>query len=303
MRIRRFGVTWAIVVAAAASVTPDVASAAPTWDIERVEAASVNDSSHRKEVSVMCPPGHQALGAWAMIDGAQGEVALKAVFPLATAVLGPNPVKEVVAVAAETVDTADLWRVRVFATCVELPLGGVEWEMTTSPSNSDAHKSATAACGEGKVVVGAGGAAMLNGKGAVILTAFYPDAGLTQVTAEASESVVYGANWEVSAFAVCAEPSLFDGLMVVTSALLPQSEFVWADCPSTTLDIGGGAAIVPENSRTPTRTTPAQVHMTSVASYSAVIPRSVGVAAEPTIGTSPEWVLQAFAICAVNLQS
>ena len=72
--------------------------------------------------------------------------------------------------------------------------------MTTSASNSDAHKSATAVCGEGKVVVGAGGAA-INGKGAVILTAFYPNPGLTEVTAEASESVVYGANWEVSAFA------------------------------------------------------------------------------------------------------
>ena len=250
-----------------------------------------------------CPPSHHALGAWAMIDGAQGEVALKAVFPLATAVLGPNPVEEVVAVAAETVDTAALWRVRVFATCAELPLGSVEWEMTTSPSNSDAHKSATAACGEGKVVVGAGGAAMLNGKGAVILTAFYPDAGLTQVTAEASESVVYGANWEVSAFAVCAHPSLFDGLMLLTSALLPQSGFAWADCPPTTLDIGGGAAIVPDNGPTPTRTTPAQVHLTSVAAYSAVIPRSVGVGAEPRNGTSPEWSLQAYAICAENVRA
>lgn len=301
MRIGRLGVVWVLALAAA-STTSDVARAAPTWNIERVEAASVNDSSHRKEVSVTCPPGHQALGAWAMIDGAQGEVALKAVYPWATAVLGPNPVKEVFAVAAETVDTAALWRVRVFATCAELQLGSVEWEMTTSASNSDAHKSATAVCGEGKVVVGAGGAA-INGKGAVILTAFYPDAGLTQVTAEASESVVYGANWEVSALAVCAHPSLFDGLMLVTSALLPQSGFAWADCPPTTLDIAGGAAIFPENGPTPTRSAPAQVLLRSVAAYSAVIPRSVGVGAEPRNGTSPEWSLQAYAICAENVRA
>ena len=300
MRIWRFGVMWAVALAAAWA-TSDVAAAAPNVNIERVEAASVNDSTHLKLVSVTCPPGHRALGAWAMIDGAQGEVALKAVYPGATAVLGPDPVNEVIAVAAETLDTAALWRIRVFATCAELSLGSVEWEMMTSPSNSDTHKSATAVCSEGKVVVGAGGAA-INGKGAVILTAFYPNPGLTQVTAEASESVVYGAKWNVTAYAICAHPSLFDGLMLVTSALLPQSGFAWADCPSTTLDIGGGAAIFPENGPTPTRLGPARVLLRSVAAYSAVIPRSVGVGAEPRNGTSPEWFLQAYAICAANVR-
>lgn len=305
MRIGRFGVMGAIALAAVSmlttSATSDVATAALSWNIELVEAASVNDSMPRKMVSVTCPPGHLALGAWAMIDGAPGEVALKAVYPEATPVPGPNPVNAVVAVAAETLDTAALWRIRVFATCAELPIGSVELEAAISLTNSDTHKSATAECGEGKVVVGAGGAA-LNGKGAVILTAFYPNPGLTQVTAEASENAVFGANWEVMAYAICAHPSLFDGLMLVTSALLPQSGFTWADCPSTTLDIGGGAAIFPENGPTPTRTAPAQVLLRSVAAYSAVIPRSVGVGAEPRNGTSPEWSLQAYAICATNVR-
>ena len=302
MRIGRVGMMWAIALAAA-SVTGEVAGAAPIVNIERVEAASVNDSSSSKSVRVACPPGQSALGAWAMIDGAQGEVALKGVYPEATAVLGPNPVDEVVAVAAEAPPgTAALWRLRVFATCADAGYGGVEWEAVTSPSSSDTHKSVTVACGEGKVVVGAGGAAFTGG-GAVILTAFYPTPGLTEVTAEASESVLYGGNWDVTAYAICANPLLFDGVMLVTSALLPQSGFAWADCPSTTLDIGGGAAILQGNGPPPTRSAPAQVLLRSVAAYSAVIPRSVGVGAEPRNGTSPEWVLQAYAICARNVQA
>ena len=252
MRIGRFAVIWAVAVAVAlagASTTSEVAAAAPIVNIERVEAASVNDSSSTKTVRVECPPGQDALGAWAMIDGVPGEVALKGVYPEATAVLGPNPINTVFAVAAEAPPgTAALWRLRLFASCADMWIGSVEWEEVTSPASSDTHKSATVACSEGKVVVGAGGAAF-SGGGAVILTAFYPNSELTEVTAEASESVIYGANWDVTAYAICASPSVVDGLMLVTSALLPQSGFAWADCPSSTLAISGGAAILPGTAR------------------------------------------------------
>jgi hypothetical protein len=121
------------------------------------------------------------------------------------------------------------------------------------------------------------------------------------VTAEASESLPYGGNWHVSAYAICANPLVFDGLTLVPGAPLPESGFAWADCPSSTLDISGGAAITPGNG---------PVLLRSVAAYSAVIPRSVGVGAEPRKGTSPErkgtppdWFLQAYAICATNVHA
>ena len=56
MRIVRVGLVWALALAAA-SATSNVAAAAPIVTIERVEAASVNDSSPLKLLQLTCPPG------------------------------------------------------------------------------------------------------------------------------------------------------------------------------------------------------------------------------------------------------
>jgi hypothetical protein len=299
MRIGRVGAVGAIALAAVSS-TADVAAAAPIVTIEHIEAASANDSSSKKAVHVTCPPDQVALGAWAIVDGAPGEVALKSLYPHEENLSGPNLPNTVLVVAAELAPyTALLWRVRVFATCADVPYGSVDRVEATSLSSSDSQNSATAVCGHGRVVVGAGGKVTPNGSG-VILTGFYPDAGLTQVTAEAAESVPHGGNWTVTAYALCANPLIFDELTMVPGPIVPEGEFAWADCPATTLNIGGGAAVVAGDGRALLR---------SVAAYSAVIPRSVGVGADPRKhappehrGSSPDWSLQSYAICAANVR-
>ena len=298
MRIGCVSAAGAIVLAAV-SGTADVAAAAPLVTIDHVEAASVNDSSSKKAAHVTCPPDQVALGVWAMVDGAPGEVALKSLYPHEENVVGPNLPNTVLVVAAELAPyTALPWRVRVFATCADVPYASVDRVEATSLSSSDSQNSATAVCGHGRVVVGAGGKVTPNGA-AVILTAFDPDAGLTQVTAEAAESVPHGGNWTVTASALCANPLIFDGLTMVPGAVVPEGEFAWADCPSTTLNMGGGAAIIAGNG---------QALLRSVAAYTEVIPRSVGVGAEPRKhappehrGPSPDWSLQAYATCAANV--
>ena len=116
----------------------------------------------------------------------------------------------------------------------------------TSASDSDAHKSATAVCGAGQ---GRGRRRRCGDqrKGCGHPHGLLPGCrARPRVTAEASESVVYGANWEVSAFAVCAHPSLCRRVDADDQRVRSRRA---GSCGRIalprTLDIGGGAGGLP----------------------------------------------------------
>jgi hypothetical protein len=290
MRIKDTGLAVVGALAAAAAAAA-VVEAAPVVHIEAVEDASVNDSTPSKAAKVACPPGQVALGAWAMIEGADTEVALKGVFPQPMYVGGgPNMVT---AVAVEVPPgTDDPWRVRVFATCADVLLGSIEWVKSTGAANSESHKSATATCPNGRVVVGTGGA-VFSGGGAVILTAFYPSPSLSSVTAQASEIVSFGGLWDVTAYAVCANHDVFDDLTVASRTFL-KTDFVWAECPARSFVISGGAKV---------DTGSGKILLRSVNSYTAMQPLEVGAGVQTMPGLPPQWHLQSLAICASNVQT
>jgi hypothetical protein len=280
--MRHIAAVLAVTVVGVSS--PELAHAAATVTIEVVEAASGYDSAPTKTARVKCANGDVVLGTWAMIDGGDGQVMLKGVFP--------EPTNKAFAIAAEVPSGTDaVWRVRVFATCADVAPANVNWVKVTSAANSESTKSATAPCDSDAVVAGTGGATF-SGGGGVILSGFFPDAGLTEVTAQAVESQNYGGMWDVSAYATCVHPSVFDGLTRVVTPL-PREAFAWADCPAKALVLGGGASFdVPDP----------RVLLRSVAPYSTLVPSTVGANAQDKDGTSPKWSLRAYAICAANVQ-
>jgi hypothetical protein len=135
------------------------------------------------------------------------------------------------------------WNVNAYAICGPKPAGHqVIWQ--TSPSTSDSSRSATATCPNGKKVISAG-AAVANGGRDVVLQLIVPNNNLDWVAANAYEDETgYHGNWQLTAYAVCANSLLGLELVVGTSPVAEGSNtFADVDCPDgkELLGLGGHA--------------------------------------------------------------
>jgi hypothetical protein len=167
---------------------------------------------------------------------------------------------------------------------------GAQRVIAVSATNSNASKSATAACPSGKKVIGTGG--NINGEvGPIVLTSIAPNAELTSVKVTASETGGGTASkWSVAAVAICANPP--SGLQRVSETGTENSDsakLVNAVCPSGQKVLGSGATVKGVSG--------------GVASLTVLIPttsqRAVLVgAAETGDGTTKSWSVRADAICA-----
>jgi hypothetical protein len=89
-------------------------------------------------------------------------------------------------------------------------VSGVERIVGSSANNSDSHKSAVATCPNGKKVLGTGSFVQGGATGSVpnlltdvVILATLVDAALTSVQAIAAEEEPTGANWGLTAYAIC----------------------------------------------------------------------------------------------------
>ncbi|HEU5156635.1 MAG TPA: hypothetical protein VFU43_06525 [Streptosporangiaceae bacterium] len=116
---------------------------------------------------------------------------------------------------------------------------GLQIVSATSPTNSNA-KSITATCPAGKAVVGAG-AQLTGGLGDVVIDDLRPTA--TTVTATGFENGAVARNWNVRAFAICANP--LPGLQIVsaTSPSNSNAKSITATCPAGKAVVGAGALL------------------------------------------------------------
>jgi hypothetical protein len=114
----------------------------------------------------------------------------------------------------------------------------------TGGFNSPGSKTITANCPPGQKVFGPGGTVDL-GYGEVVLDEFVPSADLTSVTVQALEHGNSSLNWDVTAYAVCADPvdymlRVFDDSPQNTSS--PKN--VTVSCPPGLKVYGIGAEII-----------------------------------------------------------
>ena len=232
---RLLGGTAAMLIGSTlAVVLPAVGARAAVPGLVQVQAASPNNSVG-KSVTVSCPAGQRVVDAGGYITGAgPNDIALDDVTP--NAGLG-----SVTASAYETDGTGANWRVHAVAECAN-PLAGQVRVFNTSPNNS-ADKSVTVTCPAGTNVIGVG-LQTDRGLGDVIIGRVAPNAGLTSVSVAGREDGALARNWDIIAYAVCA--NVLPGQLGVAASPPASSanKVQPAICPTGTVAIGGGGEAV-----------------------------------------------------------
>jgi hypothetical protein len=286
LRVLRFlGAAALGVTAAAVAATPAHAVAG----VVLVTANSATDSATSKSATATCPAGTVIYGGGGhLFNVPQGDqVRLSGLRPLVT-LLGLTGFR---ATATED-DTgyAGVWTVTAIAICGPvLPGWQVVW--STSPTTSNQWNSAAAHCPAGKKVISAG-AEVSNGGRDVVLQIIFPDAGLDWVSTNAYEDETgYVGSWEVTAYAVCANPLL--GLQRVTGVeTIEDSHVAAAECPPGYELLGlGGYAIGGAPSF-------GELYLSDLYPVDAAPWQAVMIGNEDQTGFDDDWITISFAICA-----
>lgn len=264
-----------LVVAPAAHAVPGLTFAALV--------SSALDTSDTKSVSVLCPAGTKPLGGGFFVSGGSGgRISV-------TRLQALSPSNTFAVTATEADDGAPAaWRLHGYAMCAP-PLAGIEYVPFSTLSNSTTPKTATATCPAGKKVVGTG-ARLLGDAGQVVLDDVMPNAALTAVTASAYEdSTGYGGNWQLYAYATCANP--LPGLTLASADTLPANstdDAVGAICPGATKAHGLGGSVNGGVGR---------VYYGGLYP-SADLTQTVAVTIEQNGGLGSNWYTKIYAICA-----
>ena len=230
-RVSSLGVA-ALLGASLAAVLPAATAHAAVPGLVEVQAASVNNSVG-KSVTVTCPAGKLVDNAGGYVTGVVGEVVLDDVTP--NAGLG-----SVTVTGYETDGTAANWQVHAAATCAD-PLPGQVLALNSSPNNS-LNKAVTVTCPTGSNVIGVGSQTSGASLGDVIPDRITPNSGLTSVTVAAREDGTLTRNWELTAYAICAQPP--PGLVRVAGSTVNSVNKIEAvTCPPGAVALGAGAQV------------------------------------------------------------
>jgi hypothetical protein len=254
--------------------------------LERVTDSSASDSTANKSVTTdSCPAGKQVTGAGGDIVGGDGQVMLRQVRPNAA----------LTSVTMQAVEDQNgfsgIWSLEAHAICATPP-GGLE--LVSVPSASDSsNKGVSAPCPAGKRLLGTG-AELVGGTRQVALNDVIPAAGLGGVTVRALEDEDGTTNnWSVTAHAICSNP--VGGRERIADAgdfdSIGDKE-TGADCPPGKQATGGGGEISGGGGEVVLDEFNPNSGLTSV--------EVRGV--EDEDGTTANWFVRAFAICANSSQ-
>jgi hypothetical protein len=244
-----------------------------------VAASSVWDSSTAKSVTAFCPARTHVIGTGAKISGGAGQVVLEGVVPNAQ-------LTSVTVSAHEDADgTPGIWSVTATAICANVP--GLERVSETVASNQYNVRLASASCPYGKKTLGAGGE-IIGGYGQVHMQSIEPNT--VSGIAEAYEGGAGTSNsWSLTAYAICADPPpgyeyVYQGAF--TGSATSFGLAVYCSAGKKLLGtgglVGGGA----------------KVGLTAMTPASAPSQGAVAAGYEDQYGTSLDWGILAYAICA-----
>ena len=255
--------------------------------VQRSFADTAVDSLPSKGATATCVGGRQLVGTGGGVFTAAdvGAVVLRAVRPDAT----------LTSVRVEGQEDeggfAGNWIAVAHGVCA-VPPPGLERRSATSAKDSANGKTATATCPAGKRVIGTGGQ-VTGGGGQVGLDDVRPNPGLTSVIVQGLEDADgTAANWSVTAFAICAKAVAgLQRVAVATPSDSQPGKTLTAACPPGRHVLGAGADVAGGTGR---------------ALLSFNIPdelsEQTSQAAESEAGTTSNWQLRAYAICAATVK-
>ena len=291
--VLRAHMRWAavsVLALLAGGVSAPVAAAAvglPTiTGVVKVEAPSLNNSAMAKSVTVTCPTGKRLIDAGGNVVGGGGKVSMDDIYPDLTA--------NSVTVSGKEIDPLDTnWWVSAVATCADEP-SGLELVTTASSPGSLYIRAVTATCPTGKTLLG-DGATITGGKGEVILDTVAPNGGsgtaATDVTVEAFESSPFADDWLINAFAICADPLSGQQRVSDSTGLGSANNGARATCTGQVetgsgTEIAGVYGVVAIAGEYP------------VDGSAVSAPTATTVYGEEVNGTTGDWYITAFALCA-----
>jgi hypothetical protein len=270
--------------------TPAVGAALP--GLQWVRTFSALDSQASKGTGPSCPPGKKLTGAGGRIDQfGTGKVGLDEI----TVYGAPSNVSVIgVEIGA---GTSSNWSVRGYGYCeTDTVEHRVELKKADSAVDSSTLKSATAVCSSGKKVLGAGGQINVPGAGTgkIVLSSIAPAA--SSVTATGVETGGgTSENWYLTAFAICGSDAGIPGLQLVSAPSANDSnaaKSVVAYCPSGKKATGGGGVITASASDKPS------IVLEGVGLHGLSLDRVTAYGAETGAGTSNNWSVTSYVICA-----
>jgi hypothetical protein len=284
-RLGYVGVVGLAVVATAVVATPAHALAG----IVVIEATSATNSTTAKSATATCPAGTVIYGGGGHLYNVpdSNQVRLSGLRPLVS-LIGLTGFR-----ASATEDDSGYnkaWSVTAYAICGPA-LAGWQVVWSISPTTSNPSNSATAHCPAGKKALSAG-AEVSNGGSGVVLQLIVPDVSLDWAVAAAYEDETgYNGSWEVTAYAVCANPP--DGLQRVTGTQdYEDVPVASAECPGGFELTGlGGYAVGGAPSF-------GQVYLASLYAVDSAPWEGVILGTEDSTGFGGDWSVVSYAICA-----
>ncbi len=259
---------------------------------ELVDAASAYDSSWTKTVTATCPAEKKLIGMGA-------KTWLPHLADLTISMIAPDAALTAVTVKAHRKDNGAAnpflyqWDVRAFAVCAS-PVPGLEMVEGPPPPVYDvwspSSRTANVSCPTGKKALGVGGRITSNGT-AVAFSGIRPKDDLSGAVVRAHEMGPYSAQWQLKAYAICANP--LPGLELVQAsvtnpgpATFAQSELL---CPGSKVAVGGGTSVSDLLGK-------AKVVAQGPSTYLSSGADAYGAAVEQ-VPTNAAWTLTVYGIC------
>jgi len=267
----------AVLVAFGVLVTFGAPASAAVPGLQVVSRSSPTNSLD-KSATASCPTGKRLIGAGGQLNAPSGKVILDEITPF-----GDN----VLAEGFETDGgTQANWTVVAYAICANTgAVPGLQVVQAFSASTSS-NKSATASCPTGKSLIG--GAGGVNNAASRVILDEITLTGNSVVTAGVETDGGTLLNWNMEAYAFCANTGSVPGLQLVTvsSATNSVDKSATANCPTGKVRIGtGGQLNAPSGKVILDEITPAGQSV-------------IAVGVETDGGTTVNWTVNAFAVCA-----
>jgi hypothetical protein len=271
--------------AAVLALGPAAAASAAVPGLELVTKGSGASSAPSHTAAAACPAGKFLLGIGGKTEGAGGQAVLDLMAPRS------NNAAAIVRGHEDEDGTNQSWGVRSFAICADLP---VERRQTSNePFDSISPKLASTAsggpCPGAQRLSGVGGQILQGANGQVMLDDLVPSTDLESTLVRGAEDGNGNAgDWSLRAFALCTAPLPGLERVSVTSDLTSENKHVTARCDPGKRVIGTGGEVLGGGGEV------AMQYMVPDAALTRVHVR----AAEDQDGTTANWGVRAFAVCA-----
>ena len=264
----------------ALAVVAPASAAVPGLELV-VKGSGPANSRDNNSALAECPDGKGLLGLGGKSEGGAGQVLLDA--------LAPTNDSVTVRGSEDQDGTAATWSVRAYAICADQGAALNSTVNEVPDSVSPKVRDTQGLCGFGRLLTGVGGEIPIGADGEVMLDALIPSTDLQNTRVRGIEDG-NGTNglWSLRPFKLCADPLPGLERVETTSARSSQNKHATAVCDPGKRVVGAGGEIVTGGGQV------AIQYMVPEADLTRVHVRGQ----EDQNGTTANWAVRAFALCA-----